>query len=34
LVDGIGPDLTLAMTEEPEPGLPQPTGEVLLSAEI
>ena len=34
LVEGIAPGLTLAMTEEPEAGLPQPTGEVLLSAEI
>ena len=34
LVEGIEPGLTLAMTEEPEPGLAQPTGEVLLSAEI
>jgi len=34
LVEGIEPGLTLAMTEEPEPGLAEPTGEVLLSAEI
>ncbi|MGH8947450.1 MAG: hypothetical protein ACRDXF_01230 [Acidimicrobiia bacterium] len=34
LVDGIEPGLNLAMTEEPEAGLPQPTGEVLLSLEI
>ena len=34
LVDGILPGLTLAMTEEPEAGLDEPTGEVLLSAEI
>jgi Anti-sigma-K factor rskA/Putative zinc-finger len=34
LVEGIEPGLTLAMTEEPEAGLPEPTGEVLLSAEI
>ena len=34
LVEGIAPGLTLAMTEEPEAGLDEPTGEVLLSAEI
>ena len=34
LVEGIEPGLTLAMTEEPEAGLAEPTGEVLLSAEI
>ena len=34
LVEGIQPGLTLAMTEEPEAGLSEPTGEVLLSADI
>ncbi|MET0698015.1 MAG: anti-sigma factor [Acidimicrobiia bacterium] len=34
LIEGIQPGLTLAMTEEPEAGLSEPTGEVLLSADI
>ncbi|HJQ92113.1 MAG TPA: anti-sigma factor, partial [Acidimicrobiia bacterium] len=34
LVEGIQPGLTLAMTEEPEAGLSEPTVEVLLGADI
>ena len=34
LVEDIQPGLTLAMTEEPEAGLSEPTVEVLLSADI
>lgn len=34
LVEGVSPGLTLAMTEEPPGGSQQPTGDILLSAEL